>query len=184
MAKLYDMDVDDYLYSTVNLEPLAIEEEFVRLPADLAYWNMRYAKALEALLRAKRDRDLLERRHYMEGREILMGKAREAADTAASEAADMVEGGKKKASVKVSVKAPTVGDIESYATTHPEVLAAREAEIVAEVEKVKLQGIVDAVRAKKDMLIQVGARQRTEMESDPSLREQARVAGLKREGLG
>jgi len=42
------------------------------------------------------------------------------------------------------------------------------------VEKIRLYGVIDAVRTKRDMLISIGAQVRAEMESDPSIRERSR----------
>ena len=52
--------VDAYLYDCVNVEPEALQEEFVRIPADLAYWNERYAQAHREHLLAKLDAERAE----------------------------------------------------------------------------------------------------------------------------
>jgi hypothetical protein len=155
--KLNDIDVDEYLATTVSIEPLALEEEFIKMPADLAYWNERYAEAVRGFLTAKIGRERIEARLHIEIRETLAAKG--------------------------DKKGPTIADIEAGVSTHPEMIAARDAEIMAEVEKVRLAGVIDAVRAKRDMLVQLGARARIELENDPVIREQARVAHIQREGL-
>src|ERR1700690_4016698 len=42
-----------YLAECVQIEPLVITEEFVRLPSDMAFWNERYSNAYQAFLQAK-----------------------------------------------------------------------------------------------------------------------------------
>lgn len=47
-------------------------------------------------------------------------------------------------------------------------------EIAAEVSKARLWGMCEAIRAKKDALISIGAHVRAELGGDPSLRDRAR----------
>ena len=54
--------------------------------------------------------------------------------------------------------------------------AARMAAIEAEVDKARIGGIVEAIRAKKDALISIGAGIRAEMSGSPSIRERHRGA--------
>jgi hypothetical protein len=165
MAKLNDVDVDEYLKKSVDIEPMAIEEEFVRLPGDLAYWNERYARAVNDYLKAKVGRERTESRLYLEQREHLTAKA----------SVEAAEG-------KKGAKAPTVDEIRSAVAGHRDMVEAEDAELLMEVEKVRLYGVLDAIRAKRDMLIQIGSRQRVEMEHDPVIREESRVRRLQREG--
>lgn len=158
MAKIHDIDVDDYLKNCVALEPTAISEEYTRTPADIAYWNACYARAYKDFLSAKINRERVEARIHLELRE----KAKAAPDD--------------------KRKGPTVDDIKAAVTCHPEVVAAQEAEILAEVEKVKLFGALDAVRSKRDMVVQLGAQYREEMKNDPVLREQSLGHRRAREG--
>lgn len=188
MAKLQEMDVEDYLASTVSVEPMALEEEFVRISSDLAYWNMRYADAHRAFALAKLTLDQLTARLHLEMRESLMGEAeaaaKEAAAKADAEAKAAALAGKKPAAVKVSTKAPTVGDIAAAVDQHPEVQAAKLGVIDAETDKIRMFGVVDAIRVKRDMLVQMGSKARLEMQADPVVREQMAVAALQRQGLG
>lgn len=41
------------LRAAVNIDPLFLKEEFVRIPGDLAYWNSQFAKAHREFLLAK-----------------------------------------------------------------------------------------------------------------------------------
>ena len=146
--KLHDLDVDKYLAECVQIFPEGLQEEFVRLPADLAYWNARFAEALRGFLTGKINLDRTEARCRIEERERL-GAA----------------GGK-----------VTESMVESAVEAAPEMEKAREALMEAEVEKVRLYGVLDAIRAKRDMLISLGAQHRAEMAGDPSIRERDRAA--------
>lgn len=143
-------DPEKYLRDCTTIAPEVLEEEFVRTPADVAYWNAQYADALEAHLRAKAHVDAEWARLY------LLEKARAAA------------GGEKttEALLKASVEVTA------------EYREALEKAIIAEAEKARAAGRVDAVRTKKDMLQSLGAKLRAEMESDPMVRrEQVQLSG-------
>jgi len=146
MAKLHDIEVDDYLAQCVTMDPLQLEEEFVQLPATLAYWNERYAEAQRGYLRAKVERERASSRLTMECRAVLEAKKGKA----------------------------TVGDVEAAVNGHPEYMKTKDLELDTEIEKSRVYGVLDAIRAKKEMLISLGAHIRAEMQGDPTLRDQAR----------
>jgi len=166
MALLNDVEIDDYLKKSVDIEPMAIEEEFVRLPGDLAYWNERYARAVTSYLTNKIQRERIEARLYLEQREHLTAKVN-------VEVAEGKKGG----------KAPTIDEIKSAVAGHCSMIEAEDMELSSEVEKVRLYGVLDAIRAKRDMLIQIGSRQRVEMEHDPVIRDESRMRRLQKEGM-
>lgn len=141
MSKLNDIDVETFLKDSVLIDPLCITDEYVRLPSDLAYWNQRHSDALKAHLRAKIELDRVEAMVYLEKR----------------------EGG-------VDGKRLTVDGVNAAVAVDPRVLSAREAAVLAEVEKSRLHGVVSAVGAKKDMLVSLGAHVRQEMDGDPVVR--------------
>jgi hypothetical protein len=142
---------EDYLRECTSIYPEQIEEEFVRTPADVAYWNARYAEALEVSLRAKHFADSEWARIWLLHRE------------------ERLAGGDK-ATEKV---------LENLTLTDPAYQAAREAMVVADVEKAKAYGHIDAVHTKKDMLQSLGAKLRAEMSSDPQVREQVRQGSMR-----
>lgn len=144
MAKLNDLEVDDYLAKACEIDPLCIQEEYVRLPADLAYWNQKYAIAFRAWARARLSRKRLEAVLAIEHREQFAVDGRKA----------------------------TEGMVTAAVETDDRLEAAAAFEVEAEVEKVRLWGVLDAVRAKKDMLVSIGAHVRAEMNSDPTVRAQ------------
>lgn len=142
---LHDIEVDAYLADCVQIYPEAIQEEYVRMPSDLAYWAERYAKALRVYLGSKLDLDRSRARLRVACR------------------LDLEVQGK-----------VTESMVESAVDQHPEMEVARLNYIEAEVEKVRISGLLDAIRTKKDMLVSLGAHVRTEMERDPLLRETSR----------
>lgn len=150
-ALLHDLSVDQYLSQSVTVEPLQLEEEFVRLPADLAYWHARAADALRDYQLAKLEQDKTEANLRIVVRENIIAT-----------------GGK-----------PTESQVESGVILRPEYGEARTRTIEAEVEHQRLRGVCDAVRCKRDALIALGQQARAEM-SDPIVRQQVadRKVGL------
>lgn len=140
-------DPEKYLKDCVTIEPLAIQEEYVRLPSDLAYWNARYAEAQKELQIAKVELDVLERELYAVVRNELEQGAKRVTEK-------MIEAGMGQSSVWVEAK-KRVADAEG--------------------DRAKMYGILDAVRTKKEMLISLGAHLRIEMAGDPVLREQSKA---------
>jgi hypothetical protein len=139
-----------FLRESTGVDPLQLQPEYVRLSSDLAAWNARYADALDSYLEADMALDTTEARLYIEWRERLLD-----------------EGSKSTESV-----------LKARVGTDPRYTAARLAMINAEVQKVRVQGVVRAIEAKKEMLISLGAHVRKEMEGNPKIREQQRDAGL------
>lgn len=122
-----------------DIDPLALDEEFQRAPADFAYWSNQLAQATKASMRAKFDRERTYAKLLIETRETL---------------------GKK-----------TVDEVEARVVCHPEYEIAKLNEIDSDAERARLYGIVESLRVKRDMLIQIGAHVRAEMERDPQTRE-------------
>jgi hypothetical protein len=171
------------LRDAIRVEPLALEEEFVRTPGDLAYWTARHAVSIGVHLRAKARAKKLRALLFLEAREVPEAppeaEAPTANDVAAATGADpetakaVAEAGKK-AKAAAKPKAPpraTEKDADSRVELDPRWQDAQEAEIAAEVEREKMKGAVAALVAKKDMLVQLGANQRAELERDPVIRE-------------
>ena len=141
--------LDDAVRDAVAIEPLAIEEEFIRLPADLAYRNEMYASAYRRFLVAKHEADRTYSRLMMEHRATL-----EASND----------------------KRPTEGAIKASVENDPDWDLAQRRLIDAEVGKISAYGVVDAIRTKRDALISIGAHIRAEMGGDPSTRARHRGA--------
>ena len=155
MAKLHDLEVDDYLEQCVSLYPETLNEEFVRLPADIAYWTHRFGEALRAHLRAKMEAERTRSRLRMEHRAKLEGVKDPATGKPAKATESMVD-----AAVDMD----------------PAWELARLAEIDAEVERVRLQGVCRALETKGHMVTALGNQILAEKRSDPALRSMARDA--------
>lgn len=132
----------------LRIDPVLIQEEYVRLPADIAYWNACYADAFEAWALAKSAREQAYHRLMSHHRDLLEQK------------------GKSRV---------TIGEVESQVFQDSQYIAARSDEIDSEAEKLRVHGVVEGLRAKKDMLVSLGAHMRLEMEHDPVLRQRANL---------
>lgn len=132
----------------VKIEPLAMQEEFVRMPADLAYWNAKLADVDKRFLLAKAQSEHSWAKLWLTTREKLL----------------LSDG---KATEKL---------IENTALADPEWQKAHLALVEVEAERSSIKGTVDAIRAKKEMLISLGATIRAEMDGDPMVRREHRMA--------
>lgn len=152
---LHDIQVEHYVKDTVTIEPEGIEEEYIRMPADLAYWCERYARALRAHLEAKHQDKNLRALLAIEHRErlheaLLADQQKEKSKSGSGRVTDS----------QVNVAVETDERCEDM-----------QARLVGtEVEMVRVKGILEAVRAKKDMLMSLGAHIRAEMDGDPVVR--------------
>lgn len=142
-------NVEEYLRASTQINEFALQEEFLRLPADIAYWNTQYAEAHKANLIAKLDREKAWAAAVKAARVVLSPKG--------------PSGG----------KGPTVADVEAEALEDPNYTQAKLWEIHTEVEKVKLSGTLDSLRAKQSMLITIGANQRAELQQGLHINERS-----------
>lgn len=150
LDSLGDVEVTQYLRECVTIEPLALEEEFVRVPADLAYWGARWADAQKAAALAKLQRDQVEAAIDAEHR-----------STAAASGEKVTE--------KV-IASRVAGDDR---------MRAIEVELIeAEARASRARAFCDAVRAKRDMVVALGSQVRAEMQANPSLRDTLTTARL------
>jgi len=139
--------VRDYAKDCTKIMPEAIQEEFVRMPADLGFWNERCADALRAHLLAKLAKDETHSRLYIHHRERMAAAGHKATET----------------------------QVEAAIDTDPEMHEAQLRVVDTQVDYQRARGVVDAVSCKRDMLQSLGAHIRTEMEGDLVIRN--RVAG-------
>ena len=159
-ALLNDIEVEKYLKQAVQIEPMALEEEFVRLPADIAYWNERHARSLREYLEAKTERErklgeLMCDPKFFEAVEASLGKK------------------------------PTVEQLKGAVQSDERYIAAKVRENGADVERQRLRGCMDALGTKRDMIVQLGAHVRLEMMHDPVVRRNmARVRNVDYDGVG
>lgn len=135
-------DAEAYLRASTQIDELIISEEFIRLPADVSYWNSMYAEAYRQFLIAEFDRKQSWANALSAARVVL---------------ADKGLGG---------ARGPTVDAVEAEAMRDPNFVKAKRWEIQCESDKVRLAGVLEALRTKKDMLISYGANQRAEMQQE------------------
>lgn len=128
-------DEASYLKESVGITPEAISEEFIRTPSDMAYWGERYAESVTRALRAYHDR----KRAYAEALLTVKGLA------------------------KANNEKLTEADAAAKAEVDPSYQAAVVEEAEAEGAKAAAKTRFDAVVAKKDMIVSIGATQRAEM---------------------
>lgn len=129
---------DKYARECVKLEPTALEEEFVRYTADFAFWGAKYASAKQEESLAKLSRDTTAADLDVAAREALSGD-----------------------------KKPTEALVAAWVAKHPAMQAAEKEVIAATYDADRVRAIWDALRAKRDMLVGLGAQQRAEMQHEP-----------------
>lgn len=128
----YAADEDSYFKESVDITPEAIQEEFIRVPADMAYWGAKYAEASRAYLIAEQA--------VKECKARLRLAIRETATTKL-----------------------TVDDVDARVEGSAEYQTTKMAEIEAEAAKLAAKARLDAVIAKRDMVMSLGAHIRAEM---------------------
>ena len=141
-------ELDTFLLECCRIDPLQLNEEFIRIPSDLAHWNARYAKALKRYLLAKVNEKITKGRLEPMMRQAIMHA-----------------GGK-----------PTEKQIDALIDSNQSYIDICYELVDAEVEKNDIYGSLDAIRSKKEMLVSLGAHMRAEMGHDPLLRDQVRGA--------
>lgn len=118
--------------------PQVLMQEFVRLPADLAYYNAVYSETLRLVLHAKKARDV-----------------REATLTIDFKKGDPPEG------LRSMSESVVVALIEQDLTF----IALQDDVIAAEVLRSRLGGIVEAIKAKRESLTSLGMLMQAELRS-------------------
>ncbi|KKN67989.1 hypothetical protein LCGC14_0455450 [marine sediment metagenome] len=139
-----DVSIDEYLMQCITIDELLLDDAFKRTPAELAYWNARFAEANRSFLIEKLDCDRMGAQLYLEHREILLTLERK----------------------------PTEAMIKASVESDDRYYEARTKLVTAEAERVRLRGVCEAMITKKDMLQSLGAKLRAEMSGDPAVREQ------------
>lgn len=142
---------DAYYDECVAVNAQDLQGEYVRVAADLAYWNERFADVYAYWLERKEVTEQVSSRRF----EILKVELE----------IEKVGGGR-----------VTLAEVESALRVDEDVIQAKSKQHSAEAEKVRLAGRLDAIRTKRDMIVSLGAHIRAELEGDPMLRADARVA--------
>lgn len=151
-TKIHDLEVDQLVVDSVSIDDLQINEEYKRIPTDLAYWNTRYAKALRSHLLAKLTLDQTEARLRIVHR----------------------------ADLETRTSRVTESMVEAAVMEDSEYTDAKMGTISTEADLAFCKGIAAATAAKKDVLQSLGAQIRAEIGSDLVLREQAAFARKQR----
>jgi hypothetical protein len=134
---------EEYLRDCVHINEIALNEEYVRIPADLAFWNAKYADAQKAFLLAKLRLETGEAKLYIFHRERM-----------------------------TTGKGPTEAQVDAACKSDPAYEAMRRETIDAEAGMLAIRGTCEAVRTKREMLVSLGATMRAEMQGDPVIRSQ------------
>ncbi len=131
----------DFARECVKLEAENLQGEFVRYTADLAYWGEKLAQVKQAESLCKLSRDTTQADLDVSGREALAGD-----------------------------KKPTEGAIAAWIARHPAMQAAEKDLVAATYEVDRVRAVWEALRAKRDMLVGLGAQQRAEMQHEPAVK--------------
>ena len=132
---------ESYAKECVKLEPTALESEFVRYTADFAFWGQKVAETKQQESLAKLSLEVLEADLDTMAREALAGD-----------------------------KKPTEAMIGAWVTKHPAHTEASKTLFSASYEHDRAKAVWDAMRAKRDMLVGLGAQQRAEMQHEPTVK--------------
>jgi hypothetical protein len=164
---LLELELD--LRDRLRIDPLALEKEFIEIPAQIAYFGAVYGRSIGEHLRAEIRRKKLWGLVVMQARDDLEIENDRAA---IRETSDATKENRKPKDVKIRI---TESMVESRAQQSKLWEDAQLDEARAEVHRETSKSNLAAILAKKDMLIQMGANARAEMERDPIIRDRIRV---------
>lgn len=136
-------ETQDEMLRVCRINPEIIQEEFAQIPGNVARWAFRAAEAAEAHQRAEMEFEIGEADLKERHRNRLHG-----------------DGGK-----------ATIPQVDAATICDPEYRKLSEDVISAARAKADALAMVEALRAKRDMLISLGAHQRAEMDSHISVNE-------------
>lgn len=142
-------ELDTYVAECTRIDDFDLDAEYIRVPSDIAYWSARYSDVYRHWLEMKLAREILFAQLYSEHHQRLQ----------------MTSKGR-----------VTVGEVEACVVTDPSYIDAKAKEIVADGEKVRLSGVLDALQAKRECIIGLGANRRAEMQRDPLIRKDAQIS--------
>lgn len=147
-------DAEMALRARLRIDPEALEEEFLACPADIAYLGALHARAIGEQLRAEGKAKRIRGLVYVQTRQRLIDAHGKA----------------------------TEAHIEAEVDQDKRVVLADAEEIDAQVTLTKAKADFAAVMAKRDMLVQMGATYRAEMERDPAIARERRELRAARRG--
>lgn len=142
MAKLKDIDVDDYYKACIDFEPALISDEFTRLAADFGYWNEKTAEAGKVLMLAEWEEKKTEAKLYLKYKQAEPG-----------------------------AKAPTEAAVDAAIRTDPIFEELHLETVEAQYTHDQLTGRLKTLSKKADMLVSMGAHIRQEKDGDKRIME-------------
>jgi hypothetical protein len=146
---LYDLEVDALLAEAVTVNPDFIESDLARNASDLAYFGECHADRVLDHGNAEINLRTEEAKLNITHRERLIAMA--------------------EPDSKGNRKAPTVDAVKAAVEADPQFIALSRMVLEAEVAMVRAKSRMEAVRAKKDAIIQIAMTRRAEMGIDPSI---------------
>lgn len=149
----------------LRLDPQALNDEFVGCASAIGRVGELYARSIDAHLKAKiRTKKLWALLQTQARDDFKEQRDREQA----KEDKRPLEKGQKRDRVKSEA---TEANVDAWVHSQPSYIRALEDEAEAEALKQLARSNLDAMMARKDCLVQLGAGQRAEMERDPVLRD-------------
>lgn len=157
----------EYLRQSVEIAPDLLDEEFVQLSATVAFWNAQFAEAC----RARDFASLLVKQVKAKAEQKIRNLVTVANEAIVAVTDNATPDPKTKGKPAAPVAKLTEAAVAAAVTLDAEVIEAEHHAINTDYEVNRLKGIVDAIRTKRDMVIQLGATRRLEMEGDPIVRK-------------
>jgi hypothetical protein len=146
----------DDVKRAVAIDQRNIQAEYCSLPSALSLWIFRRVEATKRHRLAELELEVLEENTKIDTRAANQQAVRESIHD---------EKG------KPTIKGATVDEIDALVATNPMVVKAKREVIDAAEKKERCAGMVEALIAKRDMLIQCGSDIRAEKKGDPSIRD-------------
>lgn len=174
MSDLATLELEAELFDRLKIDPLGLDSEFINCAANIAWLGAKHGAALREHLLAKIAAKKLTALYLIQARDDITAEQEDAQTTEDAQAAKL---GKKAKDLKGKV---TESMVEARAYQIPALCRAQEREAEAEVALAIAKTNLTAMLAKRDMLVQMGANVRAEMERDPTIR--SHKAHQRREG--
>jgi len=130
-------DLSEYLNQCVTVDDVALNEEYIRLSADYAFWSSKYADSRRTHAISKLNRETVRSTLRIAHREELAEDNNRVTESMVTSAVDI----------------------------DPKWIGSKHNEIDAETDMVRLSGILEALKTKREMLISLGAHARAEMKT-------------------
>lgn len=138
-------EFDQQVDELLGVDEANINTHYAKIASELGYWGRMYASVYREWRLAKLQKQRLE--------------------------AALKQG--KRAELEMARGKVTIDQVEAAVVADPQMQECENAEVEAEFEKLNVGAVVDALSAKKEMLISLGAHMRAEMGGDPSIRQTA-----------